>query len=299
MDTVQKTSQYESDITKLLDKAGIPNCIWGEGILQLMGAGEQFNRFSWVIPDEEIHKASKALSDAKYTRQNRSRSPGESMGDCVYLYPSDHMIEVHLFAKSRLCWTFPDLPREAPQPDDEFYILTSQVQRLEDNVPCVRDYPSKESHPVRMPRPEKFLEALVLLCFRDLILQEFFDPWKKQLRMIAKHLFKGFRCCGLHPVFADYLIRFSIRIGSEDRKNQSLPDPDLHLMYVCLTRLGQLPLPEKDVPRDAWPGEQDIRKRFRKVNKALDVCSYDGPAQGTVMWTHQEVVMTLESEMWK
>ena len=251
-----------------------------------------------MISDEEINKAGKVLSDEGHTEQNRSRSSEECMGDDVYLYPSNDMIEVHLFAKSRVCWTFPNPPIGPPNPDDKFYVLTSQVQRLEDTL-AVRDYPSQESHPVRMPRPERFLEALVLLRVRDLVLSESFDPWGSQLKMIAKCLFREFSCDGLFTFFADYLVRYKARTEGEGCESRSYPDPDLYRMYVCLAKMGQLPLPDKDFAEGSYPEEEEIRMRFKEMKVALDVFYYNGPAPGTVMMSHQEVAKALEDELWE
>ncbi|PYI11271.1 hypothetical protein BO78DRAFT_413748 [Aspergillus sclerotiicarbonarius CBS 121057] len=299
MASLKRVSQIESEVTQLLDNAGIHNCIWGEGILLMLGVSLTLEKFTWVIPDDEIDKANKALRYWTYERLMKSEHPGKPYGECLgdYIYrcSSNDRREVHLIRQSRLCWTFPRPPIWSPKPDDKFYMLTREMQRLSEGL-TLRDYSLRESYPVRMPKPARFLEALVLLRVRDLFVPKPFDPWGKQLKMIARHLFEVFVCDGLLAPFGDYLVRYKTQIKDEDRESFSYAD--LFKMYACLTKMRQLPLPDEQVTKGNFSEEQDAKERFRKMRVTPGPIPYRGPMPGTWVMSHYDVAKALENELW-
>ncbi|KAL3451988.1 hypothetical protein BJX65DRAFT_303702 [Aspergillus insuetus] len=171
-----------SFVAKVLDDAGIPNFIWAEPFLSVIGilTAVPFNAF--VVADNLIEKSAEALNAARFPQCTQGH------GACTVLWPKrDHPYPdyhwhtdlrypvtapkmtrgVFLYRKSRLFWKFPDRTLQIPTPNDPYYMLTSHrhikhVRRGPHTGPA-----SPEDYPVKMPVPARYLEAMMLLELRD------------------------------------------------------------------------------------------------------------------------------------
>ncbi|PWY76105.1 hypothetical protein BO94DRAFT_549416 [Aspergillus sclerotioniger CBS 115572] len=258
-------SKLESYISRLLDEAGIPNCIWGERVLNILGTSvfdcpiyfggskcsvdQPFTghrRFLlWVIPDRYIDQAAQILDKAKLSRDGDNRA-GWSMGDYVYLPPSQLNVKqtIHLFRKSRISWTFPDPPvGRLGWEDSYFYCLTSD-QKFRHETIQLSDRPSEKDWPVKMPGPEPFFEALVSLCVREYeapLTQSF---WQKAAHRLVRDVLHRqnrpyMRIDNILSPFHFYDAELSRAI------TQNAKDRWLYDIYRAMKRLNELPRPER------------------------------------------------------
>ncbi|KAH8424447.1 uncharacterized protein LDX57_002198 [Aspergillus melleus] len=58
--------ELESYVAKLLDQAGIPNFIWGDPVLDILGTPSLPPYSGWAIPDHCIEAAAKTLDEANF-----------------------------------------------------------------------------------------------------------------------------------------------------------------------------------------------------------------------------------------
>ncbi|PLB53542.1 hypothetical protein P170DRAFT_463197 [Aspergillus steynii IBT 23096] len=177
--------ELESYVARLLDEAGVPNFIWGEAIISILGVPTQITSSSWAIPDSLIDTAAKVLDDAKFPPCTQGREHCRVFNSMsTHPYPDYHWHTDHryptepptfttgvfLYRKSRLFWTFPEPPIGRPPPGDRFYMLTSdpRIRRLN---PISRGPQSADPavYPVKMPTPARYTEAMLLLTLRDLV----------------------------------------------------------------------------------------------------------------------------------
>ncbi|RAK97681.1 uncharacterized protein BO80DRAFT_448090 [Aspergillus ibericus CBS 121593] len=309
---LQEVSQIESKVTRVLDDASIHNCIWGEGVLLMLGVLLRIERLSWVIPDAEIDKAAEVLQKVGFQRPEesiqRAKPYRECLGDYFFLCLWNEEKEVHLFRQSRLCGTFPMPPIGPPKPGDEFFMLTSEMERIDDQL-MWRDYPAEDSHPVKMPKPARFLEALVLLRVRDLVLPESRGPWKEPINMIAgqvlkPRLFKTFRCSDLLSPFDEYMKLYLEKIDVREKVTRPCQNGSyylLHLMYARLTAMRLLPLPEAELIGRDWgeprcDEERDVEWRCKQLGVVPGPEPYNGPARGRLM-SHYAFASALSTEV--
>ncbi|KAI9044809.1 uncharacterized protein KD926_010981 [Aspergillus affinis] len=67
-------SELEAYVARLLDEAGVPNFIWAEPALSIMGVDTLPFFSGRVVPDECIGKAAQALDAAKFPPCKQGRN---------------------------------------------------------------------------------------------------------------------------------------------------------------------------------------------------------------------------------
>ncbi|KAL2853655.1 hypothetical protein BJX68DRAFT_265119 [Aspergillus pseudodeflectus] len=279
----QGVSKMNSFVAKLLDDEGIPNFIWAEPFLSVIGilTAVPFNAF--VVADDLIEKAAEALDKARFPQCTQGHD-----ACTVFWHKRDHPYPayhwhtdlrypvtapkmtrgVFLYRKSRLFWKFPDPTLGVPSPNDPYYMLTSDRRILQ-----VRRGPhtgpgSPEDYPVKMPVPARYLEAMMLLELRDTGEAMITAHWEVELDYLWNEIAQknpNLRVTDLTQPWREWAKR-AADFTYPKRTRDGIPAREFQLLlYATLKKEGALPpgvpgnspqLPLAEMMRDAgvaWP----------------------------------------------
>ncbi|KAL3250937.1 hypothetical protein ABHI18_010938 [Aspergillus niger] len=188
---LEGNTRIEGEVSSVLDKANIPNFIWGQGVHLMMGIKDKWDTPGWVVPDNLVQLAAHVLSCSFHTGKPYSeREPGErktpTPGEYCFEYGVFKVQEIHLHKKSSRCPSFPDPPLGKPGKNDQYYLLTSDRRLPVEHVLKVRDMPPENSWPVKMPVPARYVESLVMFCAWNLSVVDIPDPWYDMMVYLAR-----------------------------------------------------------------------------------------------------------------
>ncbi|PLB53886.1 hypothetical protein P170DRAFT_420683 [Aspergillus steynii IBT 23096] len=272
--------KLEAYVSRLLDEAGVPSFLWGESVLAILRVPTADFFSGWVVPDDCIEKASRALDEAKFPpctlgercslfwhHRTHPIPDHHYHTDLEYSETPPHMsCGVFLYKKSRLFWSFPDPPIGRPSPNDPYYVLTSDT-RLREGGLTTRGRSQPGDYPVKMPIPARYLEAMILLELRDLVGKVTSAHWKVEINYLADFVLRKEN----NPALSFEDIAEPFREFVRQRYIDviyvpgELPDTDfgdkyLHQLYVTLKSNGQLP-PLEPTPYDNYiPLELRLQK---------------------------------------
>ncbi|RDW67343.1 uncharacterized protein DSM5745_09209 [Aspergillus mulundensis] len=254
----------ESAVAKLLDDAGIPNFIWGESVLATLGVDTATLFGGWVIPDEHIERAAQVLDQAKFPPCTQGRNRCTIFYDLRphpfpdyhwhtdLAYPEERHLPymtcgTFLYRKSRLFWAMPDPPLGPPAPNDKNYMLTCDP-RIQQNRPDTLHIlgrgpapADKGLHPVKMPTPARYTEAMILLDLRDTCEPRACDHWSVELNYLFTLMEEGefnVKIKDLSEPFRDYAMRQS---GQLEEEGDFGGYRTAMLLYLDMKSKNQLP----------------------------------------------------------
>ncbi|KAL3480162.1 hypothetical protein BJX99DRAFT_254758 [Aspergillus californicus] len=187
-------------VAELLDKAGVPSVLWGWLALALVGSDEGSHEVEFVIPDNKVDTANKALSDAGFkqcleascvqlleyrvpegikfgtlSEEERARlrivmtawdahHPVPALHYHVDKSRSDMYPLLSLHKKSSQLWWLPELQLGPPAEDDRNLAMSNSSRLPTGNG---RSGPWTGQYPIKVLLPWAFLEAIILLWCRD------------------------------------------------------------------------------------------------------------------------------------
>ncbi|KAJ0425665.1 hypothetical protein BJY00DRAFT_308395 [Aspergillus carlsbadensis] len=268
--------KMESIVAELLDKAGVPNFIWGEPVLSVLGVPTSVFFTAFVIPDLHIEKAAQALTNAKFPLCTQGHDACTVFWDGrAHPYPDYHWhtdlrymkcapamaYGTFLYRKSRLFWSFPDPPIGAPPQNDPYYILTSDKHIAEQDLP--RGRASDKDYPVKMPLPARYTESMMLLELRDLDGQGRCDHWAIEINNLMELIKASPNLCinDLREPFREWARRYAD--DEYSRKTDDLMGQRFALeLHVKMKKRDELPPPE---PGNEWLASLEDRMRKHGV----------------------------------
>ncbi|PYH95905.1 hypothetical protein BO71DRAFT_376521 [Aspergillus ellipticus CBS 707.79] len=282
----------EDEIAYTLDRVRIPYFIWGEPLLRIYGIlvprPKQFS--GWVVPDRFLNEANESMRSLGYEHcphgktctflqdgigshpdPDRHYHPGEYKGLCI---PGIRELTISFYAKSRLFSYFPDPNAGPPEANDPYYTLASDARFPIVAFPLppwvARGRHPLSRYPVKVPKPNKYIEAIIGLRCRALDGSMFAGHWIVEINFLQR-LFTNdpentrIRITDLSTPFRQYMvIRCFYNMPTFNRELISFQY--LHRVYGELARADLLPPPEGIVQL----GEQsDFQRRLREWNMMI------------------------------
>ncbi|KAB8255420.1 hypothetical protein BDV32DRAFT_112527 [Aspergillus pseudonomiae] len=159
-----------ASISLLLDKARVPNLLWGNYLLTVYGVPTIVDGVDFVVPDALVDVSFSALSKAGFHSCTESSecpyaNPLRSPPPSAHLH-IDSETAVSLYRKSDVLWAFPDF-EIAPQPNISDIMAASDIRLPTAILGRGRGRFSPCHSFVRIPSAPRYCEALILLLCRD------------------------------------------------------------------------------------------------------------------------------------
>ncbi|KAL2849721.1 hypothetical protein BJX68DRAFT_267037 [Aspergillus pseudodeflectus] len=191
-----------AEVGQTLDRAGVPNILWGWWVVSLLGVHYGFPEIEFVLRDDKLAIAVSCLIAAGYQHCTSRQcvelhAEGSAMQDPTFqcsttgktymsvpdifsrmgpnrfhviadehfhFDPRGHFTVLRLYKQSRMLWWLPKDAIKLGPVADEYFMLSN-----DEGLPPSRANggagtgPWRELPPVKIMRPAKFFEALVLL----------------------------------------------------------------------------------------------------------------------------------------
>ncbi|GKZ28981.1 hypothetical protein AbraIFM66950_002228 [Aspergillus brasiliensis] len=307
---LEGNTRIEGEVSEALDKAYIPNFIWGQGVHLMMGIEDNWDTPSWVVPDHLIDYAARVLSHVfkpgtPYSEREPSQRKTPTPGEYCFDYGVFGVQEIHLHKKSSRCPSFPDPPLDIPSKNDQYYMLTKDRRLPMEHVGKVRDVPPGYSYPVKMPVPARYVESLVMFCAWNLSVVDLPHPWYDTLVYLARGMFLGSTNYSyVEPKELQYPFDKFMRILSYDasRYGEGLTSDLCHRksyrflceMLMVLREMSQVQR-KMDKSLRYWPPmAQDLKAKCEAMK-----LEYECPQEpDAVPMVHHELVAALAKKSW-
>ncbi|GKZ82750.1 hypothetical protein AnigIFM56816_007571 [Aspergillus niger] len=252
----------------LLREAEVPAFPWGPEITRIYGSENKFQYHLWAVKDEEMEKAVQVLDKAglppcKHGRRCKVFDPQYTeLPFPDHHYHTDHNYQVngvtkgvYLYRKSRLFPSLPDPPLDDPEPNDRYYMLSSDSRFPDWNIDPAERL-SEQKYPVTIPTPARYLEAICLLAVRYREGQHSSAFWDEEedrmMDLLGDRFVDVLQLSDLDEPWHEYCRRNVDRIYS-DRVDDWCGRTYQALIYADLKKKGQLQSPEtKEILRTRW-----------------------------------------------
>ncbi|KAJ0420968.1 hypothetical protein BJY00DRAFT_312636 [Aspergillus carlsbadensis] len=268
---------FESQIARLLDEAGVPNFMWGEPYLGILGSSTAFFFSMWVVPDHLIDQAGEALAKASFPPCKHGRDTCTTFHERItHPYPDHHFhtdltypdawptlsAGVHLYKKSRLFWEFSDPTPGPPPPNDPYYMLAGDP-RIRTGNHFLRN--SREPKPAGCTRSKSPCPRATQI--RDYSGQPTWTHWTAELIYLTcpTHILDfNLDLQDVRAPFRQYLVALATGGGAKPRRA-------LCQVYLEMKGAKRIPPPERPPVASRL---QDWSKDFHEFNipfKASDL----------------------------
>ncbi|GKZ27088.1 hypothetical protein AbraIFM66951_004457 [Aspergillus brasiliensis] len=191
--------KLENTIAEALDRAGVPNLFCGHGLMSIYGLVQEQKSSTWVIPNFYIAQADDLLKAAGLHSCQRSYCegyrPNKRPFAPAYHYhvqprvnrPHNHV--VLLYKIWDLFIELGPVPTRPPPVDDPDYMLVDDF-RLPDYNDEDGTGSWKSIRPIKIPKPARFIDAMVLLMVREWPQDPTSSIWFKYLSELLEHIHK-------------------------------------------------------------------------------------------------------------
>ncbi|KAH8432939.1 uncharacterized protein LDX57_010572 [Aspergillus melleus] len=282
--------ELEAYVSRLLEEAGVPCFLWGESVLQILRVPTVDFFSAWVVPDNCIEQAVRALDAAKFPPciqgeecslfwKHRSHPIPDHHYHTDLTYPEmpDLTCGVYLYKKSRLFWSIPDPVIGPPAPDDPYDMLSSDT-RLRAGGIATRGRSPAGKYPVKIIIPARYIVCMLLLKLRDWVSKITAGHWFVELSYLMEYVIHkednpALRLDDIAEPWREYFRQRSVDVPLDETGRYDLNYMDEHdidfghkqflRLYVMLKSSGQLPLPEpgRDESSGPFPVEQELREK--------------------------------------
>ncbi|GKZ79853.1 hypothetical protein AnigIFM56816_004062 [Aspergillus niger] len=193
--------KLENIIAEALDNAGVPNVFCGHGLMSVYGLLQEQKSSTWVIPNFYIAEADSLLQAAGLHSCHRSYCegyrPNKRPFAPAYHYhvqarvnrPHNHV--VLLYKMGDLFIDLAPVPTRLPPLDDPDYMLVDDP-RLPDYNDEVGNGRWQSIRSIKIPKPARFIDAMVLLMVREWPQDPTSSIWYEYLSELLDHI----RECG-------------------------------------------------------------------------------------------------------